>query len=178
MKILLSLSLLVSLGLFSTATLADRRSNRDDDTHGYSNRGNSSQHWDNRDRRPTTYRRERDTDVSVNVIIGAGRQYNPGYNSIFNTFGYGVGYSSFGGQYFLNQGYPYSPWSYRNNRPVVIEHNTYIEQPVERSGVTTYRNRPSGTNLLRDLQGHCFERVIDRNGNELRTELDPSECDF
>ena len=61
---------------------------------------------------------------------------------------------------------------------VVIEHNTYISQPVERSSVTTYSSRTSGTSLLRDLQGRCFERVIDRNGNEIRTEIDASECDF
>jgi len=154
MKTLLSLTLLVSLGLFSTATLADHRSNRDHDSEGerrFSNRGNPTQHWDNSDRR-TTYRRDRDNDVSVNLIIGTGSR----------PF----------------QGHAYSPWSYRNNRPVVIEHNTYIERPAERGGVTTWRNRPIGTSLLRDLQGRCFERVTDRNGNEIRTGLDPSECDF
>ncbi len=190
MKTLLSLKswpiLMLSLGLLSTAALADPRSNRNHDDNdrdrGYSNRGNSNQQFDNRDRRSNRYRRDRDTDVSVNLIIGNGGRYNTGfsnrYNSIFNTFGYGVGYSSFGGQYNLNYGYPYTQMGYRNNRPIVIEHNTYISQPVERSSVTTYSSRTSGTSLLRDLQGRCFERVIDRNGNEIRTEIDASECDF
>lgn len=201
--------LLLSFGLFNTTALADERSNRDHSTNDYDrshydrsdynrsnygsnnrNRGYSNQQFDNRDRRPNSYRRDRDTDVSVNLIVGPGRRYysgfnggydnryRNGYNSIFNTFSYGVGYSAFGGRYNLNYGYPYTPRGYRNNSPVVIEHNTYISQPVERSGVTTYRTRQSGTSLLRDLQGRCFERVIDRNGNEIRTELDASECDF
>jgi hypothetical protein len=31
--------------------------------------------------------------------------------------------------------------------------------------------------LLKDLQGRCFERRVE-DGRELRTELDPEECDF
>ena len=57
MKTLLSLKswpiLMLSLGLLSTAALADPRSNRDHDDNdrdrGYSNRGNSNQQFDNRD---------------------------------------------------------------------------------------------------------------------------------
>lgn len=85
--------------------------------------------------------------------------------------GYGIGYSAFGAPYY---GYPYSSWYYGPPREVIVEHNTYVEQPSER----VYTSRPNETSLLRDLQGRCYERTYDRNGNELRTELDPAECNF
>jgi hypothetical protein len=37
---------------------------------------------------------------------------------------------------------------------------------------------PQGRHLLRDLNGNCFERTTDANGNELRTELPPSQCNW
>jgi len=35
-----------------------------------------------------------------------------------------------------------------------------------------------GRHLLRDLNGKCYERQSDANGNEMRTELPPSECNW
>jgi len=35
-----------------------------------------------------------------------------------------------------------------------------------------------GRHLLRDLNGKCYERQTDANGNEMRTELPPSECNW
>ena len=37
---------------------------------------------------------------------------------------------------------------------------------------------PQGRRLLRDLNGNCYERSTDSAGNELRTELPPSECNW
>ncbi len=84
--------------------------------------------------------------------------------------GYGIGYNAFGPRYY---GYPYGDYYYPP-REVIVEHNTYIEQP---DSAPNPRPR-SETSLLRDLQGHCYQRTFDQNGNELRTELDPSECNF
>lgn len=165
--------LLLQFCLFSTTALADHDENGR--FGGFSSRDRD---WDRRQ----GFRRNRDTDVSVNIIIGAprARYFDRGYNSIFNTFGYGVGYSSFGGQYYLNHGLGsvYPSWNRRQSRPVIIEHNTYIEVPTERRGVTSYRNRQSGTSLLRDINGRCFERHVDIDGYETRIELDASECNF
>ena len=36
----------------------------------------------------------------------------------------------------------------------------------------------SGRRLLRDLEGNCFERNVDEDGNEIRIQLDASECNF
>ncbi len=170
---------LLQFCLVSTTAFADRSPNRDHFDNGrYNGFSARDRNWERRD----GFRRNRDNDVSVNVFIGAprNRNYNPGYNSIFNTFGYGVGYSSFGGQYYLNYGVGtvYPSWNSRPSRPVIIERNTYIEVPTQRRGVTTVRSRQSGTSLLRDINGRCFERHIDSDGYETRIELDAAECDF
>ena len=46
--------------------------------------------------------------------------------------------------------------------------------------VRVYSSAPvtTGRRLLRDLEGNCFERNSDEEGNEIRVQLDPSECDF
>jgi len=36
----------------------------------------------------------------------------------------------------------------------------------------------SGRRLLRDLEGNCFERNVDEEGNEIRVQLQSQECNF
>ena len=36
----------------------------------------------------------------------------------------------------------------------------------------------SGRRLLRDLEGRCYEILRDKNGDEIRTELEPDACSF
>lgn len=36
----------------------------------------------------------------------------------------------------------------------------------------------SGRRLIKDLEGNCFERVIDDEGTEIREQLDPAECEY
>ena len=44
---------------------------------------------------------------------------------------------------------------------------------------STVRVVPSGgRQLLRDLDGRCYQRTFDANGDELRTELPASRCDW
>jgi len=112
----------------------------------------------------------------VHVIRGG----RPHFGS-YTTFGLGIGLGyalsapySYGYPYY---GYPYSSWYYGPPRDVIVERNTYIEEPSASSETRVYSNRQE-TSLLRDLQGHCYERTYDSNGRELRTELDPKECDF
>ncbi len=38
--------------------------------------------------------------------------------------------------------------------------------------------QPVGRRLLRDLKGNCFELALDEEGNELRSQLPASECDW
>ena len=63
----------------------------------------------------------------------------------------------------------------RSRAPVVIYQNNYFN----RSGSVTSRlPSQSDTSLLRDVQGRCFEREYDSRGNEMRTELPSSACNF
>jgi hypothetical protein len=36
----------------------------------------------------------------------------------------------------------------------------------------------SGRRLLRDLEGNCFERIVDEQGNEIRVQLEAEQCNF
>lgn len=36
----------------------------------------------------------------------------------------------------------------------------------------------SGRHLLRDLEGNCFERIVDEQGDEIRVQLEAQECNF
>jgi hypothetical protein len=63
--------------------------------------------------------------------------------------------------------------------------HTTIVRPVVRSNVVVVREQSArsvpasaGRSLLRDLQGNCFERFTDEQGNQVRIQLEASECDF
>ena len=60
-------------------------------------------------------------------------------------------------------------------------------RPVTRTRDVVYVNNSasanssavaSGRRLLKDLEGNCFERIVDAEGNEIRVQLDSSECSF
>ena len=75
--------------------------------------------------------------------------------------------------------------SYSSNRQY---DRVYRSRPAIRGGEVVYVNRTtaspsstavaSGRRLLRDIEGNCFERVIDAEGNEIRAQIEASECDF
>lgn len=64
---------------------------------------------------------------------------------------------------------------YRPARTVVIQprHEVTVIRSEPRITTSAAYNR----RLIRDLDGRCYERQL-VNGTELRTELDPAECDF
>lgn len=67
---------------------------------------------------------------------------------------------------------------YRSYDPVV-----YRSRPVTTARKVVYVNHSrssvsSGRKLLRDLEGNCFEISHNEYGDELRTQLDPSFCDY
>ena len=49
----------------------------------------------------------------------------------------------------------------------------YVKQSAIRSAPLT-----TGRRLLKDLEGNCFERNTDDDGNEIRVQLEASECNF
>lgn len=128
-------------------------------------RDRDEHHWDDR-------HHDHDRDqVAVNLSFG--NVWRPGYRDFdsFNTFG--LGYSTFN-----TWGTPYDSWAYNKRRPLVVYQNTYIDSPAPSTRVLSTSRPRSGTSLLRDLNGRCFERETDRYGNETRTELPASACNF
>ncbi len=164
------------LVLGTGATLADDRHRGDRDT-GYDHRD------ERRDERYDNRRHDR-ANVSYNVnfvnSVGFGNQrWRQDYHDRrWNNFGAGIGYTTFGVNSFDSWGSPYSNWGYNNRQPVVVYQNTYIDNPTPRTTVITRSAPRSGTSLLRDVHGRCFERETDRYGNETRTELPASACNF
>lgn len=74
-----------------------------------------------------------------------------------------------------------SLYNYRDYRS--YDRVVYRSPPVTRTRDVVYvnRSRPSvssGRKLLRDLQGNCFEIGHNEFGDEVRTQLDPSFCDY
>jgi hypothetical protein len=182
MKRYLNSAFALGLLLVSTIALADRDDNRrgngrgPPDFVGHSDsRGDGR--GDNRNDDRSDYReyrndgRDNDDDVnwSVNLNIGA-RPFG------YNPFGYNM------------LGYRPEPYSYRTRQPTVIyQTNTYIREaptngyvvrPAPTTAYTVHNTGRPGVSLLRDRSGRCFERVTDNYGNETRTELRSSECNF
>ncbi len=63
---------------------------------------------------------------------------------------------------------------------VVYRSSSPATTSTRRVITTARRDRPinSGRKLLRDLEGRCYEITRNRNGDEVRTELDPSICNY
>jgi hypothetical protein len=79
--------------------------------------------------------------------------------------------------------FSYPRYSSRNTETVV-----YRNAPTTRTREIVYVDRPqtrsaaapvaSGRRLLRDLEGNCFERVVDQQGDEIRVQLEAQECNY
>ena len=64
---------------------------------------------------------------------------------------------------------------YRNAPTISTREIVYVDQAQARSTATAVA---SGRRLLRDLQGNCFERIVDKQGDEIRVQLEAQECNF
>lgn len=63
--------------------------------------------------------------------------------------------------------------------PVVTQREVVVvNNPVSSAAPTSGAPVASGRRLLRDLEGNCFERIIDAEGNEIRVQLEAEECRF
>ncbi|MSR12773.1 MAG: hypothetical protein EXR84_13480 [Gammaproteobacteria bacterium] len=178
-RIVMLVSLLVGLVLSQTAA-ADNRSHR----RGYSDYGyNSHSRHNSRD---YSYRSSRSYGYNPyhypaydrgnrrgsSIHISYGNYYNRRHD---HDAGYFVGGLVLGS--FLS-----AP---RYSAPTV-ERVIYRSAPVVRTREVVVVNNSaatraavaSGRRLLRDLEGNCFERVIDAQGNEIRVQLAAEECSF
>ena len=191
-NVLLSLSIIGTL-VISQTTWADNRNNRrgyggygaySPGQHNYSNRYRNNYRNDYRgNRRANSYH-----------YGSSGRRYNKNYST-----GYGSGFTvSHGNYYSRHRGYDsgiffgglvlgslfnFSRRSsgyaqtvvYRNAPTISTREIVYVDQAQARSTATAVA---SGRRLLRDLQGNCFERIVDKQGDEIRVQLEAQECNF
>ena len=158
-KLIIGVSLIAALILAQTASADNRHHRRGYDRHGY-----SSHYYP----RANPYR------------FGASRRYYfP--RSYYSGSHFGFSYGHYGYRRHNDLGYLVGGLvlgsllgssSYREpltrTREIV-----YVKQSASRSAPLN-----TGRRLLKDLQGNCFERKSDGNGNEIRVQLEASECSF
>ena len=191
-NVLLSLSIIGTLVISQTAW-ADNRNNRrgyggygaySPGQHNYSNRYRNNYRNDYRgNRRANSYH-----------YGSNGRRYDKNYST-----GYGSGFTvSHGNYYSRHRGYDSGSFfgglvlgslfnfsrrssgyaqtvAYRNVPTISTREIVYVDQAQARSTATAVA---SGRRLLRDLQGNCFERIVDKQGDEIRVQLEAQECNF
>lgn len=171
-KLILGVSLIAALVLAQTASADSRSSRRGYDRHVY-----SSNYYP----RSNPYR------------FGSSRRYSsrsyfPSSHSYLNYRGgshIGFSYGSYSGRrgYRRHNDFDYllggivlgSLLSYPSYREPVtrIREIVYVKESSPRTTTAA-----TGRHLLKDLEGNCFERVTDEDGNEVRIQLEASECSF
>lgn len=187
-NVLLSLSIIGTL-VISQTTWADNRNNR----RGYGGYGAYSPGQHNYSNR---YRNDYRGNRRANSYHygSSGRRYNKNYST-----GYGSGFTvSHGNYYSRHRGYDSGSFfgglvlgslfnfsrrssgyaqtvAYRNVPTISTREIVYVDQAQARSTATAVA---SGRRLLRDLQGNCFERIVDKQGDEIRVQLEAQECNF
>ena len=174
-RVLLSLSIVGAL-IVSQAAAADNRNHRrgySDYGYGYGGYRNSGRHYYRSNRRVNSYH-----------YPARDRRYRSGF-----SFSYGNYYprhrrydsGAFVGGLLLGSLITYPRYPSRSYETVV-----YRNVPATRTREVVYVDRPStasapvasGRRLLRDLEGNCFERIVDEQGDEIRIQLEPEECNF
>ena len=184
-NVLLSLSIIGTLVISQTAW-ADNRNNR----RGYGAYSPGQHNYSNRYR--NDYRGNR--RANSYHYGSSGRRYNKNYST-----GYGSGFTvSHGNYYSRHRGYDSGSFfgglvlgslfnfsrrssgyvetvAYRNVPTISTRAIVYVDQAQARSTATAVA---SGRRLLRDLEGNCFERIVDDQGNEIRVQLEAQECNF
>tara|TARA_B110000444_G_scaffold18626_1_gene15615 strand:+ start:194 stop:760 length:567 start_codon:yes stop_codon:yes gene_type:complete len=184
-RVLLSLSIIGAL-IISQAAWADNSNNR----RGYGT--HSSGQYNYGDSYRNNYRGNRRANSYHYGSSGRNhnRKYGRGYSSDFN--------SSYGHYYPRHRGYDSGSFlsglvlgsllnsfrhSFRNVETVVYRSPStistrdivYDDRAQTRSAAAPVA---SGRRLLRDLEGICFGRIVDEQGDEIRVQLEAQECNF
>jgi len=183
-RVLLSLSIIGALVVSQVASADSRRDRRGYNDHSYGQHNYGSRYRNNArsHRRANSYhygqhdRHYRNTN----------RRYSSGFNFSYGNYysrhrGYDSG--SFLGGLVLGSLFSAPRYSSRNVETVVYRNAPttrtreiiYVDQTRTRS---TAAPIASGRRLLRDLEGNCFERIVDEQGNEIRVQLEAQECNF
>lgn len=148
----------------------DRNWDRDRDHNWNRSWNRDRNHNWNRDR---DHRRNkhRDRDSHFSFSINLGSRWQPGHYYSYRDYRTsGFGFDSWSSANRLR--------SLRHHRPVVIHQTRYVSPPVSHTTIVQRNTVHTGTSLLRDIEGRCFERRFDHAGNESRVELPTAHCDF
>ena len=200
-KILLSLSIIGAL-VISQAAWADNRNNRrgygaySSGQHNYGN--NHRNNYSGNHRANSYHFGSSGRNYNRNYNRHYNRNYNRHYNNNYGR-GYGSGFTvSYGNYYSRHRGYDSGSFFgglvlgslfnssrhssgnvetvvYRNAPTISTREIVYVDQAKSRSASAPVA---SGRRLLRDLEGNCFERIVDGQGDEIRVQLDAQECNF
>lgn len=156
-KLTLAVALLVALMLSQTAS-ADSRHHRRGYSYGYSNHYQPNSYHYGYNRR---HYRGNHSSYSYGNYYGG---HNGHHGSHDNEWGYFVGGAILGS--LLT--YPRYQAPVRETREIV-----YVKETAPRRTSSSV-----GRRLLKDLEGNCFERVRDEEGNEIRVQIEASACNF
>ncbi len=173
-RVLLSLSIVGAL-IISQAASADNRNHR----RGYSDYGHGHNNYRN------NYRSSYHGNHRANAYHypARDRRYRSGF-----SFSYGNYHphhrrhdsGSFVGGLVLGSLFSYPRYPSRSYDTVVYRdvpatrEIVYVDKTPSRSAAPV----ASGRRLLRDLEGNCFERIVDDQGDEIRVQLEAEECNF
>lgn len=179
-RILLSLSVVTAL-LVSQVASADNRSHR----RGYSDYGYGGHSYRNNYRYNYRNNYRRGYRANSYHYGNRDRRYRSGFNISYGNYypryrRYDSG--AFVGGLVLGSLFSYPRYSSRSHETVI-----YRDAPPTRTREIVYVDKPqttraaavaSGRRLLRDLEGNCFERIVDEQGDEIRVQLEADECNF
>lgn len=186
-KLLLSLSIIGALVISQTASADNRNHRRGYGDFGFNQHSYGSRYRNNR--RVNSYHygsRNRNFRNFRNYNRDYNRHYRGGFNfSYGNRFPRHRRYDSgnFVGGLVLGSLLSYPRYNTRNVETVVYRNAPttrtreiiYVDSTQNRS---TAQPVASGRRLLRDLEGNCFERIVDEQGDEIRVQLEASQCNF
>ena len=171
-KLILSLSVIAVLVISQTASADSRYGRRGYSSYGYGNYYSPRYNrYDYRRASPYYYGYRRGGSY---FDFGYGGYYYPRYRRRHYDSG------AFVGGLVLGSLLTYPRYSRRYDSVTYTRPVTRTREVVYVKNRTSGGSTPvaSGRRLLRDLEGNCFERNVDEDGNEIRIQLDASECNF
>jgi hypothetical protein len=190
---LLGIFLLISVLLSQTANADNRNHRRGYDGYGYSS-------YRGRDYYPRRYNRSYNRSYNRRANSyhygSAGRRGNSyvsfSYGNYYPSYRYRSRYRNRGfdagdflgglvlGSIISAPRYPARPAERVIDSSAPVVRTVQSSPPIYSSGSAIERPAPvaSGRRLLKDLEGNCFERIIDENGDEIRIQLNTHECNF
>lgn len=183
-RVLLSLSIIGALVVSQIASADNRNHRRGHGDYGYGQHSYGSKHRNHYrgHRRANSYHYGSNRWGYRNHNRHYGRGFNISYGNYYPRHrGYDSG--SFVGGLVLGSLFNYPRYSSRNVETVVyrdapatrVREIVYVDKEQTRGSAAPVA---SGRRLLRDLEGNCFERIVDEQCDEIRVQLEAQECNF